>query len=170
MHECIYSFLEHMFNFHVRNLPQEQPTVIHKRTPTRMNFVHISMKTNYKKCIQFKREQTKSIEDARDNPSPIQHTTLLASPICEKIHLPNSPNFKPPFFSFSFFNIPQSCGLNHFKRSFGASGAAFGKNAAQTGRWSCVCVKRSSNTTLKLRFCQTQLQNTAPCSVFCSEY
>ena len=23
--------------------------------------------------------------------------------------------------------------------------------------WSCVCVKRSSNTTLKLHFCQTQL-------------
>ena len=96
MHECIYSFLEHMFNFHGRNLPQEQPTIIHKRTQTRMNFVHISMKTNYIKCIQFntqfKREKTKSIEDARDNPSPIQHTTLVASPICEKIHIPNSPN------------------------------------------------------------------------------
>ena len=69
---------------------------------------------------------------------------------------------------FFFFNIPQSHGLNHFKRGFGASGAAFGKNAAQTGRWSCVCVKHSSNTTLKLRFCQTQLQNAASCSVFCS--
>lgn len=34
-------FLEHMFNFHLRNLPQEQPTIIHKRTQTRMNFVHI---------------------------------------------------------------------------------------------------------------------------------
>ena len=75
MHECIYSFLEHMFNFHVRNLPQEQPTVIHKRTPTRMNFVHISMKTNYKKCIQFKREKTKSIEDARD--THLQFNTQL---------------------------------------------------------------------------------------------
>ena len=74
----------------------------------------------------------------------------------------------PLFFFFFFFNIPQRRGLNHFKRSFGASGAAFGKNAAQTGRWSCVCVKRSSNTTLKLRFCQTQLQTAAPCSVFCS--
>ena len=83
----------------------------------------------------------------------------------------NAAPISSPFFLFSFFlffNIPQSRCLNHFKHGFGASGAAFGKNAAQTARWSCVCVKCSSNTTLKLRFCQTQLQNAAPCSIFCS--
>ena len=58
---------------------------------------------------------------------------------------------------FFFFNIPQSHGLNHFKHGFGAGGAKFAKNSAQIAKWSCVCVKCSSNMTLKLRFCQTQL-------------
>ena len=87
-----------------------------------------------------------------------------------ELRLINAAPISSAFFFFFFFSIyPKAAAGNTFKRSFGASGAAFGKNAAQTGRWSCVCVKCSSNTTFKLRFCQTQLQNAAPCSVFCSD-